>query len=224
MLPLYSDPSYGAALAFIAIFVVFALVFGVIYYVISSFFLMKIFEKAGVEGKWRAWVPVYNTMVFAKLGDLNPFWLLILWGVGIVLNQIPVIGILGSLALIAAGVYMVLAAYRVGLKLQKEPVWLILYILLSIVWLGIAAFDKSRWNTAVAPAPWANTFLRDTTVWSGIPAQTSAAGYSAAPAAAAPGAYPPPAASYPPPSAPEPAAPSTPPAPPAPEDPNGPRP
>ena len=219
MLPLYTDPyGAGAALAFIAIFVVFALIFGVIYYVISSFFLMKIFEKAGVQGKWRAWVPVYNTMVFAKLGDLNPFWLLLLWGVGIILNQIPVIGILGSLALIAAGVYMALAAYRVGLKLQKEAVWVVLYILLSIVWLGIAAFDKSRWNPAVAPAPWANSFLRDTTVWDGVPVQTAAApGYPAAPAGAAPGAYPPPAASYPPPPAP-PAAPA------APEDPNAPRP
>src|SRR5689334_16451152 len=49
-------------------------------YVITSWFLMKIFEKAGVQGKWRAWVPVYNTLIFVKLGDLNPWWLLILWG------------------------------------------------------------------------------------------------------------------------------------------------
>ena len=234
MLPLYYDPSAAAAaIAFLAIFVVIGAIFGIIYYVVASFFLMKIFEKAGVEGKWRAWVPVYNTMVFAKLGDLNPFWLLGLWGVGIVLNQVPIIGFIGSLALIAAAVYMILAAYRVGLKLQKEPVWLVLYILLSIVWLGIAAFDKSRWNTAVAPAPWANTFLRDTTVWSGIPVQsTAAAGYAASPAAPPAGAYPPPAASYPPPAAsyPPPAAPTPPvsPEPPAaqaaPEDPNAPRP
>jgi hypothetical protein len=224
MLPLYSDPSYGAALAVAAVFFVIAVIFGLIAYVIGSFFLMKIFEKAGVQGKWRAWIPVYNTMIFAKLGDLNPLWLLVLWGAGIVLNWIPVIGFIGSLAFIAAGVYMVLAAYRVGLKLQKEAVWVILYIFLSIVWLGIAAFDKSRWNTAVAPAPWANSFLRDTTVWEGVPVQTAAApgypaapGYSAAPAGAAPGAYPPPAASYPPPAAP-PAAPE------APEDPNAPRP
>ena len=33
---------------------------------------MRIFEKAGVQGKWRAWVPVYNTLMLAKLGDLNP--------------------------------------------------------------------------------------------------------------------------------------------------------
>ena len=45
---------------------------------------MKIFDKAGVQGRWRAWVPVYNTLIFVKLGDLNPWWLLVLWGGGIV--------------------------------------------------------------------------------------------------------------------------------------------
>ena len=39
---------------------------------------MKIFEKAGVQGRWRAWVPVYNIMIFVKLGDLKPWWMLVL--------------------------------------------------------------------------------------------------------------------------------------------------
>jgi hypothetical protein len=109
-----------------------------------------------------------------------------------------------------------MAAWRVGLKLQKEAVWLILYFFLTIVWLGILAFDKSRWNTAIPAAPWARTFLADKTVWSGIPVQTPAGGFPSNPATQ-PGAYPPPAGSYPPPAAP--------PAPPAaPEDPNAPRP
>ena len=77
-----------------------------------------------------------------------------------------------------------LAAWRVGLKLQKEAVWLILYFFLSIVWLGILAFDKSRWNTAIPPAPWAgNSFLADRTVWAGIPSQAPAGGYPATEAA-----------------------------------------
>ena len=53
-----------------------ALIFAVIGYLLTAWFLMKIFEKAGVQGKWRAWVPFYNTLIFAKLGDLNPWWLL----------------------------------------------------------------------------------------------------------------------------------------------------
>ena len=141
---------------------------------------MKIFEKAGVQGKWRAWVPVYNFMVFSKLGDLSPWLILIAIGASILLGWIPVIG---SIIGIAAFVVTLLAAWRVGLKLQKEAVWLILYFFLSIVWLGILAFDKSRWNTAIPAAPWAgNGFLSDRTMWAGIPNQTPAGGYPANPA------------------------------------------
>ncbi|MET0735488.1 MAG: large exoprotein [Microbacterium sp.] len=180
---------------------VFWFIFAIAAYVISSIFLMKIFDKAGVQGRWRAWVPIYNFMVFSKLGDLSPWLILIAIGASIVLGWIPVVGQLIGLA---AFIVTLLAAWRVGLKLQKEAVWLILYFFLSIVWLGINAFDKSRWNTAIPAAPWAgNGFLSDRTNWAGIPSQVPAGGFPANPATQ-PGAYPPPPAGY-----------SAPPAPPA---------
>ncbi|KRA22354.1 hypothetical protein ASD65_17905 [Microbacterium sp. Root61] len=202
---LYTDPSYGGAIiaAYIGV-VIFSIIIGIAAYVLSSWFLMKIFDKAGVQGRWRAWVPVYNFMVFSKLGDLSPWLILIAIGGSIVLGWIPVIGwIIG----IASFLLTLLAAWRVGLKLQKEAVWLILYFFLSIVWLGINAFDKSRWNTAIPAAPWAgNGFLSDRTTWAGIPSQVPAGGYPANPATqpgyAAPGAYPPPAGYQPPPAPP----------------------
>jgi len=211
-----SDSDYGAGyvLAWL-IFLPFLIVFALAGYLLTSWFFMKVFEKAGVQGKWRAWVPLYNTLIFAKLGDLNPWWLLILWGGGIVLSWVPVLGWLIS---VAAGIYVLLAAWRVGLKLQKEAVWLILAFFLFIVWLGINAFDKSRWNTAIPAAPWAGNFLADKTVWQGIPVQTPTGGFPANPVTQ-PGAYPPPAgyqppAGYTPPPAP-PAGYTPPPAPPA---------
>ena len=229
---LYNDdiPGVGAAIALLVL-LPFFLIIAAIAYVLTSLFLMKIFEKAGVQGKWRAWVPVYNTMIFAKLGDLNPFLQLILWAAGLLLYWIPV---LGQLILLAAFVYQMLAAWRVGLKLQKEAVWLILYFFLTIVWLGINAFDRSRWNPAVPPAPWAGNFLADKTVWEGVPVQSSPAGYQPPPAPgayppAAPGMYQPPAASpgATPPPAPGGYPPAAPPAsttpPPAPEDPEAPK-
>ena len=163
---------------------VFWFIFAIGFYILSSIFLMKIFDKAGVQGRWRAWVPVYNFMVFSKLGDLSPWLILIAFGAAIVLSWIPVIGwVVGLLPLVVT----LLAAWRVGLKLQKEAVWLILYFFLSIVWLGILAFDKSRWNTAIPAAPWAsNGFLADRTTWAGIPSQVPAGGYAAAPVAQAP--------------------------------------
>ena len=75
----------GAAIAGLFVVFLISLLFALAFYVISSIFLMKIFEKAGVQGKWRAWVPVYNTMIFAKLGDISPWVVLI----GIGLSFIP---------------------------------------------------------------------------------------------------------------------------------------
>jgi len=197
----YSDYS-GMSAGILVVTVLVSLLFAAVGYVLTSLFLMKIFEKAGVQGKWRAWVPVYNSMIFLKLGDLSPW--LILYGVGasLLLGWIPFIG---QLVILAAAVLMILAAYRVGQKLQKEGAWVVLYIFLSIVWLGIMAFDKSRWNTQIPPAPWAgNAFFGDRTTWDGIPAQPSAQaapgaapGYGAAPQGyAPPQGYQPPAPGY----------------------------
>lgn len=218
----YNDGGAGAVIAWL-ILAPFLFLLAIAGYVIGSWFLMKIFDKAGVQGRWRAWVPVYNTLIFVKLGDLSPWWLLALWGGAIVLGWVPV---LGGLIGLAAFLYTLAAAWRVGLKLQKEAVWLILYFFLPIVWLGINAFDRSRWNTAVPAAPWAGNFLADNTVWSGVPAQAPAGGYPANPATSpgygTPPGYQPPAgysappappAGYTPPPAAQP--PVTPPAPPA---------
>lgn len=186
----YPDGAYAGLLVAFALF---WFLFAIALYVISSFFLMKIFDKAGVQGRWRAWVPIYNYMVFSKLGDLSPWLILIAIGAAILLGWVPV---LGQIVGIAAFVVTLLAAWRVGLKLQKEAVWLILYFFLSIVWLGINAFDKSRWNTAIPAAPWAgNGFLSDRTTWAGVPNQAPAGGYPTNPATQ-PGAYPPPPAGY----------------------------
>ncbi|WP_159500350.1 large exoprotein, partial [Microbacterium sp. 18062] len=183
---MYNDSGSGAAVvALLLILIPIILLFAVAGYVIGSFFLMKIFEKAGVQGKWRAWVPVYNTLVFAKLGDLSPWVMLVAILAGGILSNVPVLGFVFALLPLVA---LVLAGWRVGAKLNKEWYYLLLWILgIGIyIWYGILAFTKDRWNPAIAPAPWANSFLADKTVWQGIPVQ-SAPGV----APQAPGAYPP---------------------------------
>ena len=189
----YNDGSgLAAILGLLAVFFVILLPLLIAFYVLGSWFLMKVFQKAGVQGGWRAWVPVYNLMVFSKLGDLSPWLILYAIGGSIVLGLIPGIGgFLGWILNLAAAAISLLAAWRVGLKLQKSPVWVVLYFFLALVWLGINAFDRSRWNPAVPAAPWAgNGFLGDRTEWAGVPSQLPVAGYAAAPPAAA---YPPPA-------------------------------
>ena len=77
----YDGLSGGALVALILVYTILPLAI----YALYSWFYMKIFEKAGVQGKWRAWVPVYSTMIFYKLGDLSPWLVLYLIGGGITL-------------------------------------------------------------------------------------------------------------------------------------------
>ncbi|WP_260406560.1 DUF5684 domain-containing protein [Microbacterium sp. G2-8] len=161
---IYGESVFAALFGFLLIIVPILLIGG---YVLTAVFYMKLFEKAGVEGKWRAWIPFYNSMIFLKLGDINP-WLIFFVFAG----AIPVVNFIGWIGSLFVSVLFIIAAYRIGLKLQKQGAWVVLYIFLAIVWLGIMAFDKSRWNTQVQPAGWAgNGFLGDRTQWNGIPSQ-----------------------------------------------------
>lgn len=128
------DP--GAALAFLGIMAV----FGIIIYVVFSFFLSKIFKKAGEEG-WKAWVPVYNSWVFLEIGGQKGFWALLAF--------VPFLNL-------ASVVFIAIAAYQIGLNLQKENWFVILYILVAPVWLIWLAMDDSKWKgevSATATAP-----------------------------------------------------------------------
>lgn len=191
----------GAIIAFVLLVLPFLLILALAGYIITSYFLMKIFDKAGVQGKWRAWVPFYREMVFAKLGDLSPWVMLGAMIATGILSNVPGIGfIFGYLFVVA----MALASYRVGLKLGKDWPLVLLYIipgLGQLIWLAIAAFSNAPWNPRVQPSPWRTSFLRDTTVWQGVPVQPDAGAAPSGPAAHAagtPGAYPPPpAASHP---------------------------
>ena len=177
------DAAFWALIAAVMGFMVFV---AIIAYVVGSFFMMKLFDKAGVQGRWRAWVPVYNFMVFFKLGDLSPWLVLYAIGGACLLGLIPGVNAISGLLALAFHVAAALAAYRIGMKLGKEPVWVVLFVLLEIVCLGIMGLDKSRWNPNVPRAQWAgNGFLGDNTVWDGVPVQTSAA--AAPPAYGQPG-------------------------------------
>ena len=60
-----------------------------------------------------------------------------------------IFSMVGSLATITCTVFMCMSAYQIGRKLGKEGVWVVLYIFLAIVWLGIMAFNKSAWNDSL---------------------------------------------------------------------------
>jgi hypothetical protein len=132
------DSSTTAAIILTTVLISLVIVIG--FYVVCAIFYMKLFAKANVPA-WKAWVPVVNGWKFLELGGY-PGALALLAFAGI----IPFIGWIGS---IVALVFYCMAAYQIGLKLSKDGVWVVLYIFLSIVWLGIVALDRSTWNDSL---------------------------------------------------------------------------
>mgnify|MGYP001163271641 CR=1 FL=1 len=122
------DAAWMAAVS-VVIFGLF-LVISVIAYVINAFLLSRIFKKAG-EKEWIAWVPIYNSWKLLELGGQQGFWA--------VLMVIPFVNIISI-------IFLYLAMYNVGLKLQKDGWFVVLAIFIPILWLGWLAFDSSKWD------------------------------------------------------------------------------
>jgi hypothetical protein len=125
-----SDENTAAAILLFGGFMIFALIFALIMYAVSAWLLGRIFKKAGLES-WVSWVPVYNSWKLLELGG-QPGW----WAV---LALIPIVNIV-------AAVFMIIAMYHVGLKLQKEGWFVLLAIFVPLVWMVWLAFDDSKWQ------------------------------------------------------------------------------
>lgn len=109
----------------------FTFLFTAIIYVVTAFFLMRIFKKAGIEKPWAAWVPIYNNWKLLEIGGQQGFWA--------VLAIIPFVNIVSV-------VFMYIAMYHIGLKLGKEGIFILLAIFLAPVWLIWLAVDTSTWD------------------------------------------------------------------------------
>ena len=133
----YSDSYYtssvdtGTAAAIGAGFIIFALIFSIAMYVVFAYFLSRIFKKANIDKPWAAWVPVYNNWKLLEIGGQQGFWA--------ILAFIPVVNIVSV-------IFMYIAMYNVGLKLDKEGIFVLLAIFLSPVWLIWLALDSSKWD------------------------------------------------------------------------------
>jgi hypothetical protein len=99
-------------------------------YVATALLLGRIFKKAGVES-WKAWIPFYNNWILYELGDQKGYWAAV--------AIIPV-------ANIVSGIFMIIAMYKIGLKLGKEGVFVLWAIFVPLVWYVWLAFDDSKWQ------------------------------------------------------------------------------
>ncbi|MBI3889665.1 hypothetical protein HY312_03800 [Candidatus Saccharibacteria bacterium] len=125
-----ATPNDDAAVYVMLIFLFFFVVISIISYVVYSLLLGRIFKKAGVE-QWIAWVPFYNFWKTLELGGQQGFWAVLL--------VIPFVNIVAS-------IFLYIAMYNIGLKLQKEGWFVLFAIFLPIVWYAWLALDSSKWN------------------------------------------------------------------------------
>ena len=144
-------PEEAATVAVVGgMFFIFALFIGLIAYAVHAFLLGRIFKKAGVE-QWIAWVPFYNGWKLLEIGGQQGFWA--------VLAIIPFVNFVSL-------IFMYIAMYNIGLKLQKEGWFVILAIFIPLVWFIWLAFDDSKWQgakaTVAAPSAKAEKSEEDT--------------------------------------------------------------
>jgi hypothetical protein len=121
-------------------FIVTALIFAVLVYCVGAFFMMRLFKKANVEA-WKAWVPIVNGWTFLELGGF-PGWIALL----AILAVVPIISLFVGILLV---VFQALAAYQIGLKLRKDAIFVVVYIIFAIVWFGICGLDRSVWDDSL---------------------------------------------------------------------------
>ncbi len=99
-----------------------------------AIFTGKLFKKAGVP-LWKAFVPIYSQIKLLQIGGQNPLYILF--------NLIPFVGSIIFL------VFTCMAVYNIDKKLGKSDAFLVLYIFLAPVWLGINGLDKSVWDDSL---------------------------------------------------------------------------
>lgn len=103
----------------------------------------KILEKGGKPG-WAALVPFYNQWVLSEMVGVWPWWVLIVFGCGLVGNLIPVFG---SLISLAASIYFaVLLNVSLARAFGKEDSYAIGLILLAPVFDAMLGFGKSEFK------------------------------------------------------------------------------
>jgi hypothetical protein len=99
------------------------LAFSVVLYVFQAIFLSKIFKKLGTEPAWSAWVPFYNIWKLLESGGQQGWW-----------QFVPVANV----------IFIIIAAYNIGLKFGKSGGYVALYIFLMPIWLILLGINSAQ--------------------------------------------------------------------------------
>ena len=131
-----SDVALQTALLVWGVALVAIVVIAVLSYLLIAIPLSALFRKTGVE-PWKAWVPVYSTYTWLRLGGQNGNWA---W-----LSFIPY----GS---VATSVFLYMGMHRTGKAFGKDTGFLVLGIFLPWVWLFILGFGRDPYRPELIAA------------------------------------------------------------------------
>lgn len=115
--------------------------------IVSIIGMWKMFTKAGEEG-WKAIIPVYNVYTLCKIIGVSPWWILIIFGAG-VLSAIPILGILIGLAETVASIYFgILVAKSTANAFGKDTGFAVGLYFLGPIFYCILGFGKAKYEGA----------------------------------------------------------------------------
>lgn len=104
------------------------LLFALVAYLFYSFCLYKIFQKAGRQDAWAAFIPIYNNFVLADIVK-KPVWFAILM-------CIPYINI----------IFAIWALNRLSKVFGQTEIFTVGLVLLSFIFLPLLAFGNYQYN------------------------------------------------------------------------------
>ncbi|MDN3605740.1 DUF5684 domain-containing protein [Kaistella yonginensis] len=109
------------------------LFFYLIVYLFFSFCLYKIFQKAGRDDAWAAFIPIYNTIVLVDILKKPIWWFILL--------MIPFVNI----------IFAIMLTDRLSKFFGKDILMTLLLLVLPFIGLPILAFGDAAYNPDALP-------------------------------------------------------------------------
>ena len=146
-----------------AVLVIFGIIvlLSVVFYIVYSIFLSKIFKKASLPA-WQAWVPFLNAWRTLELGGKKGYWIALSIGSSISSTIISrnidsdnalaissVFSIIGIGLGIAYFVINLIALHNINLKMQYGAGMTVCAVFLPIVWVIVLGVSKNQWNDSL---------------------------------------------------------------------------
>ena len=109
------------------------IIFSLLFYLFFSFCLYKIFQKAGRDDAWAAFIPIYNTIVMVDIVKKPIWWFIMLF--------IPIVNF----------IFIIMIYNRLSIFFGKDTLMTILLVLLPFIGLPVLAFGDAVYNPNALP-------------------------------------------------------------------------